>query len=123
MDDELQFGIPGGSDNYDAEGDEIVQSDAIPTASRWRWATTKFERFDLGTSDVDRYEGDDGNIADDDEEEETSQADDESTQNFVDWGHSTWECEDWTVYFKPVKYDNGEANATASDISEVKTVL
>jgi hypothetical protein len=25
--------------------------------------------------------------------------------------------------FKPVKYDNGEANATASEVSEAKTVL
>jgi len=36
---------------------------------------------------------------------------------------STRECEDCTVYFRPVKYDNGEANATASDVSEAKTVL
>jgi hypothetical protein len=28
-----------------------------------------------------------------------------------------------TVYFRHVKYDNGEANATASDVSEAKTVL
>jgi hypothetical protein len=28
-----------------------------------------------------------------------------------------------TVYFRPVKYDNGEANATASEVSEAKPVL
>jgi hypothetical protein len=33
-DDELHFGMPGGCENYDDEGDEINQSDAIPTASR-----------------------------------------------------------------------------------------
>jgi hypothetical protein len=32
-------------------------------------------------------------------------------------------CEDWTVYLRHVKYHNGEANATASDVSEAKTVL
>ena len=64
-----------------------------------------------------------GDDADADEEEEPSPADDGSTQNVEDWGHSTRECEDWTVYFRPVKYDNGEANAMASDVSEAKTVL
>jgi hypothetical protein len=37
--------------------------------------------------------------------------------------HSSRACEDWTVYFRPVKYDNGEGNATASDSSKAKTVL
>jgi hypothetical protein len=73
-------------------------------------------RTDLGPSDVNGYEGEDGDDADADEEEEASQADDGSTQNVEDWGHSTRQCEDWTVYFRPVKYDNGEANATASEV-------
>jgi len=51
-------------------------------------------RTDLGPSDVDGYEGEDGDDADADEEEEASQADDGSTQNVEDWGHSTRECED-----------------------------
>jgi len=38
-------------------------------------------------------------------------------------GHSTRECEDWSVYFRPVKYNNGEANATASEVSEAKTIV
>ena len=38
-------------------------------------------RTDLGTSDVDRYECEDGDDADMDAEEEASQADDGSTQN------------------------------------------
>jgi len=38
-------------------------------------------RTDLGPSDVDGYEGEDGNYADANEEEEASQADDGSTQN------------------------------------------
>jgi hypothetical protein len=40
-----------------------------------------------------------------------------------DWGNSTREWEDWTVSFRPVKYDNGKADATASDAFEAKTVL
>jgi hypothetical protein len=36
---------------------------------------------DMGPSDVDGYEGEDGDNADADEEEEASQADDRSTQN------------------------------------------
>jgi hypothetical protein len=79
MDDELQFGLPGGSGDFDDEGDE---SDAIPTPSRRRRAAADLERFDLATSDVDVYEGEDGN--DVDEEEEASQADDGSTQNVED---------------------------------------
>ena len=55
-------------------------------------------------------------------EEEASQANDGSTQNVEDCRHSTRECEDWTVYFRHVKYVNGEANAMASDISEAKTI-
>jgi len=69
-DDELHFGVPRGSDDYDDEGDEIDERDAIPTASRQLRAATELERFDLGTSDVDVYEGDDGDDADEDEEEE-----------------------------------------------------
>jgi len=123
MDDELYFGMPGGSGDYEDERDESDERDAIPTASRRRRPATELERFDLGPSDLDGYEGDDGNDADADEEEEASLADDGSTQNVEDWGHSTRECEDWTEYFRPVKYDNGEANAMASDVSEAKTVL
>jgi hypothetical protein len=79
--------------------------------------------FDLGTSNVNWYEGKDGYDADADEEEYISQANDGSTQNVEDRGHSTRECEDSPVYFRPVKYDNGKANATASEVSEAKTVL
>jgi len=41
-------------------------------------------RTDMGTSDVDGYECDDGDDADTDEEEVASQADDGSTQNVED---------------------------------------
>jgi hypothetical protein len=46
----------------------------------------ELERFDLGTSDVDGYEGEDVNDADADadKEEEASQVDDGSTQNVED---------------------------------------
>jgi len=80
-DDKLHSGMPGGSGDFEDEGDE---SDAISTASRRRWAATALERCDLGTSDVDGYEGEDGDDADADEEEEPSQAEDGSTQNVDD---------------------------------------
>jgi hypothetical protein len=41
-------------------------------------------RINLGPSDVDGYEGEDGNDADADEEEEASPANDGSTQNVED---------------------------------------
>jgi hypothetical protein len=41
-------------------------------------------RCDLGTSDVNGYDGEDGAIADVDEEEDASQGDDASTQNVED---------------------------------------
>jgi hypothetical protein len=41
-------------------------------------------RTDLGPSDVDKYEGEDGDDADADKEEEASQADNGSTQNVED---------------------------------------
>jgi hypothetical protein len=41
-------------------------------------------RTDLGTSDVEESEGDDGDDADTDAEEETLEADDVSTQNVAD---------------------------------------
>jgi hypothetical protein len=65
-----------------------------------------------------------------DEEAYASPVDDGSTQNVEDSGHSTRECEDWTAYFGPVRYDNGkvkydncETNAIASEVSEAKTAL
>ena len=168
MDDERHFGMPGDSGDQEDEGDESDVQEAIPTTSQRRQPATELERFDLGTNDIDRYEGEDGDNADADEEEEAPKANDRSTQNVEDWGlsrsdlgtsdvdgyecehgdnadadeeeyalqaddgstqnvedrgPSTRECESWTVYFRPVKYDNGEANATASDVSEAKIVL
>ena len=45
---------------------------------------TELGRFILGTSDVEGYEGEDGDNTDADEEEEVSQADNGSTQNVED---------------------------------------
>jgi hypothetical protein len=85
-DDKLHFGMPGGSGDYEDEGDESDDRDAIPTASRRRRPVTELERFDLGSSDVDAYVGEDGDDADadEDEEEESSQVEDGSTQNVED---------------------------------------
>jgi len=123
MDDNLLSGMPDGSGDFEDEDDKRDVQNAIRTASRRRRPATELMMFDLGTSDIDGNEGEDGDDADADEEEDTSQADDGSTQNVEDWGHRIRECEDWTVYFRPVKYNNGKANATASDVSEAKTVL
>jgi hypothetical protein len=83
-DDELHFGMPGGSGDYEDEGDGSDVRDAIRTASRRRWLATELERIDLGTSDVNRYEGEDGDDGHVDEEEAASQADDRSTQKVED---------------------------------------
>jgi len=80
-------------------------------------------RFDPATSDVNGYMGHDADDGDADQKEDASHADDESTQNVEDLGPSTWEGQDWTVHFRPVKYDNGEANAMASDVSKAKSEL
>jgi hypothetical protein len=66
------------------KGDERDDREAIPTAIRRQRPLMELEKFDLGTSDVDGYEGEDGVDADADEEEEASQADDGSTQNEED---------------------------------------
>ena len=84
MDDELHFGLPGGSWDYQDGSDESDKRDAIPTASPRQQPATELVRFDLRTSDVDGYEGDDGDYADADEEEEASLADHGSPQNVED---------------------------------------
>ena len=85
-DDELHFGMPGGSGDNEDEGDESDHRDAIATASWRQRPATELQRFDLGTCDVDGYEGENGDDADADadEEEESSQVDDGSTQNAED---------------------------------------
>ena len=64
MNDELRYRMRGGSWDFEDDGDE---RNAIPSASQWKRATTELERFDLETSDVDGYDGEDGNDADADE--------------------------------------------------------
>jgi len=66
-DDELHFGMPWDSSNYEDEGDESDKQDAIPTVRQQQCATTELESFDVWTSVVDRYEGEDRNDADTDE--------------------------------------------------------
>jgi hypothetical protein len=51
--------MPVGSEDYGDEGDDSDDLDAIPTASWRRQPATELERFDLATSDIDRYQGDD----------------------------------------------------------------
>jgi hypothetical protein len=84
--DKLHFGMPGGCADYEDTDDECDDRDAVPTASRRRWPPMKLETFDLGTSDVDRYGGEDldSAAADADEEEDVFQIDDGSTQNVED---------------------------------------
>jgi hypothetical protein len=84
MDDEQHFRMSGGCEDYDKAGDEIEMSNAIPTISQQRRAATELERFDLATSDLDGYEGDNGNDVEADEKEDALEADDGSTQNLED---------------------------------------
>jgi len=83
-DDKHHLRIPGGSGDYKDEGDGSDLGDAVPTASRRRRPASELKRFDLGTSDVDRDKGKDGDNADPDEQEEASAANDGSTQNVED---------------------------------------
>jgi hypothetical protein len=90
MNDELHFGLPGGSGDFEDEGDESDERNAICTASQRRRLVTALERFDLGTGDDERCEcedGDDGDV-DEDEEDEASQSDDGSMQNVEHIRHS-----------------------------------
>jgi hypothetical protein len=80
-DDGQHFRMPGCSGDF---ADESDGSDAIPTARQRRRAATELDRFHLGTSDVDGYEGEAGDDAVADKEEEASQAEDESMQNEED---------------------------------------
>jgi hypothetical protein len=97
---EMHFGMPRDSGEYEDEADKGDESDAFPTAHWRQLATTELESVDLGTSDFNGYEGEDGDDAD--EEEEASQANDGSMQHVEHAGHSTRECEDWTVYLRRV---------------------
>jgi len=63
-DNELHLGIPGGSGDYEVEGDKRDECDVIPTASQRQRPMTELKLFDLGTSDVDGYEGKNGDDAD-----------------------------------------------------------
>jgi len=64
--------MPGGTGDYEDDRDESDVRDAIITASWWRRPVTELQRFDLGTSDVDGYQGKDGGDVYADEEEEAS---------------------------------------------------
>jgi hypothetical protein len=76
---ELHFGMPRDCGDYEDEGDESDKCGAFRSANRRQRATTKLKTMNLETSDVDGYEGEDGDNVD--EEEEALQADDGSMQN------------------------------------------
>jgi hypothetical protein len=82
----LCFGMPGGSGDHEDDGNESDERNAFPTASQRRRPTIDLERFYLRTTDIDGYDGDDGNDVDADanDEDGSSQADDGSTQNLED---------------------------------------
>ena len=83
-DDEFHFGMPWGSGDDEDQGNESDNRDDIPTVSRRRQPTTEIERCDLRLSDVDGYEGEDGDRANAHDEEEASQPDHGSPQNVED---------------------------------------
>jgi hypothetical protein len=82
----VHSGITGGCGEYDNVRDETVECDAIPTASQRRCPTTDLDRFDLGTINVNGYQGKEGNDADADMEEmdDASQTDDRTLQHEED---------------------------------------
>jgi hypothetical protein len=84
MDNEQCLAMPGRSGDYEDEVEECDEHAAIRTARQARWRTTDRERFDLGTCDVDGYQGKDSDDADVDAGEEVSQGDDGLTQNVDD---------------------------------------
>jgi len=114
-----------GVDDDDAEADEEEEASAADAGWTQNWEDWGHCMYDLQCCDVDCNDTEDGHDedADADEECEASQVDDASMQNVAEWGHCTRECDDSIVYFRPAKYDNGKANATASNVSEAKTVL
>jgi hypothetical protein len=79
-------GCQGAEGDYEDERDDSDDRHAIPIARRQRRPATELKRFDLENSDVDSYEGKDGDDADADadEEKQTLQADAGSTQNVED---------------------------------------
>jgi hypothetical protein len=83
-DDKPQDGMPGGSRNYEDQGDESDKHHVIPTACQGCQTMTEPQNIDLGFSHVDRFDGDNGDNADAQEEGEASQADDGSTHNVED---------------------------------------
>jgi hypothetical protein len=68
----------GGSGVFDNEGEERY---TIPTTSGRQRTASELERLDLGTSDVNGCEGEDGDDANANQEDEASPADDGSKQN------------------------------------------
>ena len=91
-DDELHLRMLEGSWDSEDEGDDSEDRDAIPTDSRRQPPATELDRFHLGIStgdrydgeNGDRYEGEDGDNADADEQQKASRADDGTTQNVGD---------------------------------------
>jgi len=90
-DDEMHFRGPGGHRDHEVEGNEGNIRDAIPTASLRRKPVTKLKKFDMKTSDVNGYEGKDGDYVDADDVREALQGNDGSTQNVEYWGHSRFD--------------------------------
>jgi hypothetical protein len=76
--------MPKGSRNRGNEGNEIDMGDAVSIANRLRRPATALESFDMGTSDVNNYDGEDGDAVDADLEAGASHAEDGSTQNMYD---------------------------------------
>jgi hypothetical protein len=76
MDDELRFGMPGGTRMYGDKRHGGYEYYGVPT-TRWRqWAAIDLQSFGFETGDVDGYEGEDGDDALADEEHEAAHADD-----------------------------------------------
>jgi hypothetical protein len=79
MDDELHVLMARGSGDYENEDNKSDKHNTIPTAIQRSRAATDLKTLDLGTSNVHRYTGTDGDNVHLNKEEQESQAYDGST--------------------------------------------
>lgn len=122
IDDEISFGISKGSGHCEDECDEagsMIPSPGLLVLMGHHWTQEVWP----ANQECIEGKGDDGHDVDPDQEKEALRANHGAMQDSVDWGHSTGEADHWTADFRPVKWDDRKASATASDQSEVLTVL
>jgi len=64
MEVELYFSMPGVSGEYNGDREASNERVAIITANRQQWAVTEPDRFELGTSELNKYDSEEADNAD-----------------------------------------------------------